>query len=742
MAQNDSKKIIRRAVIAMCFFVFICFGYVTAHLVKYQILDHEKYLERAIEQQTMDTTIPAQSGTIYDRNYTPLAVTTTVETVYLSPAEIKEEDRSKICDALSEILGVDRESLYNKSLKKNYYEVVKRKVDRETADKVRAFISEESVKGIHFAEDTKRYYQYGSLGSHIIGFRGNDNQGLQGIELLYDEYLSGTPGKIVTAKNAKGTELPVEYETYVPAKDGQGVVLTMDRIVQQYLESHLETARTENKALNGVAGMIMDVNTGEILAMSTKPDFDLNAPFTITDEQILNDIAQYSEEEQSAKTTEARNKLWRNKLTVDSYEPGSTFKIITASIALEEGIATPTTAGFNCPGYAIVAGRRIGCWKHAGHGAQNLTQGILNSCNPVFMKLGEMIGGKLFMKYVHAFGLTEKTGIDLSGEATGLFHSEKNFNQVQIATTSFGQTFKVTPIQMLTAVSAVANGGKLIEPRVVRQIVEEDEDGNVKVAENISGDVKRQVISKETSEQMCDMLQQAVASGSGRNAYVKGYRVAGKTGTSEKIDEKNEEGVADKRIASFIGFAPADDPQIAILVMIDEPSAGETFGGLIAAPVAGDILADVLPYLGIQPQYTEEELAKMDTSVPKLTGKSSENAIHELKQKDLKYKLVGGEGTIEAQVPSAGEMIPKNGTVVLYTNGKTASKNVTVPNLQMLSIAEARSYLKSAGLNMRIVGNETTMASAKVSSQSPKAGSVVESGSVVTIRFKNYDGVE
>lgn len=739
MAKGLSKSMMKRSIVIMLVFVVVCFGTLIGFLLYYQIFNHSYYESRALQQQTLDTEITAKSGTIYDCNYVKLGESSPVETISVCPPEVKDDAMARdISKNLAEILEMEYDTVYQKVTKQSRYERIKRKVDVNTADKVRAYIKESKAKGIHFEEDTKRYYPYGSLASQIIGFRGVDNQGLFGIEKVYDNYLTGTNGKIITAKNAAGNELPVQYETYVEAQNGQDVVLTIDTAVQQYLDKHLAQARKDNKATSA-AGIVMSVKTGEILAMSVQPDFDLNDPYTITDETMLEELKKYTGEEYKTKKSEYQNSLWRNMLVSDTYEPGSTFKIVTSAMGLEEGLVTPQTGGFVCNGYAMVAGTRIGCWKHAGHGSQTFQEAIQNSCNPSFIKLGQMIGNKTFLKYVNAFGLQEKTGVDLLGEASGIFHKPTAFNEVELATSSFGQTFKVTPVEMLSAACAVANGGNLMQPHVVKQITETDSEGNIKVVKNIAPVTIRQVVSEETSKTLCEMLENVVSKGSGKNAYVKGYHVAGKTGTSEKIDQKNEEGQVDKYIASFIGFAPANNPEIAILIMINEPSAGEYFGGLIAAPVAGDVLSDVLPYLGIQPQYTEEELATIEVTVPGVLDKESDAAVSELTRAGFKYKLVGGAGRVENQNPSSGSQIPKDGTVILYTNGASPSNNCVVPDLNGLTLANAKRELEDMGLNIRVTGN--TNAGSVVCMQEPVAGSKAAGGSIVTVKLKSYSNV-
>lgn len=746
MAKSPDKNMIFRSAIVIGV-IFVVVGVLIFFLARYQIIEYDLYQSRAISQQTLNTTINANRGKITDCNGVELAVSKTVKTVYISPKNIKNETEARdIAKNLSEILEVDYERVYQKTQKNNFYEVIKRKVENDIADKVREYVSKSKVAGVHLIDDTKRYYPYNNLASHIIGFVGTDNTGLDGVELTYNKYLSGTNGKLITAKNNAGSELPIEYETYVPAQDGNTVRLTIDSTVQYYLEKHIEQAREDNKCLNGAAGIIMDVNTGAILAMTSKPDYDLNAYQTITDSLLTQELESYKpdESDENSLTVEEKesqlvNKMHRNKLIVDTYEPGSTFKILTTAMAVEENVVNDNSS-FYCPGYKVVAGRRIACWKHGGHGAQNLATAIQNSCNPAFMSIAEFVTNSSFINYYKNFGLTERTGVDLTGEATGIFHAKGTFNEVELATASFGQRFKVTPIQMITAVASVANGGYLITPHVVKDIVSEDENGKSTVVKSVESGVKRQVISKSTSTKVSDLLEQVVSVGSGKNAYVKGYRVAGKTGTSEKLGSETTTG-EEEYIASFIGFAPADDPQIAILVMLDEPSGGEYFGGLTAAPVAGKILTDVLPYLEIAAEYTTEELATLDTSVPSLIGTDTDKAIKELANKGLKYKIVGGEGEIEHQMPKNGTLIPKNGTVVLYTNGKEPSATVTVPDITKMSIAGATKMISNYGLNLKLIGNESTKNTALIATQSPAAGTVVEAGTVITANYKNYDGV-
>lgn len=739
MGKGPSRSMVIRSTVMLGIFAVLLLVVMAGVLVKYQIVNYSFYQAKAIEQQTMDTTLNAKRGTIYSRNYTELAVSAQVETVYISPNSIKDDEEvcRKIASGLSAILGVDEEEVYRKTQKKNYYEIVKRRIESDLADQVRAFVDENDLSGIHLVEDTKRYYPYNSLACHILGFTGTDNVGLDGIESVYNEYLQGTSGKLITSKNAVGQELPIEYETYVAAENGKNVVLTIDETVQYYLEKHLQSARLEQKCVEGAAGIVMNVKTGEILGMASLPNYDPNHYYTITDSVVQESLAALSGEELEEATAAHRNKIWRNKCTVDTYMPGSTFKIVTLAMAMEEQ-KTSVNDHFGCPGYIRVADRVIRCWKSGGHGNQTLAQAIQNSCNPAFIEIGAKMGTEQFYQYFRNFGLTEKTGVDLTGESGGIWFS--TFNEVELATASFGQNFKITPLQMITAVAAACNGGNLVTPHVVKEITQTQEDGSQKVVKSFEAAVKRQVISSETSETINGLLEKVVSVGSGKNAYVKGYRVAGKTGTSEKIDDYVATGIKNY-ISSFIGFAPADDPEYAILVLLDAPSAGEIYGGIIAAPVAGDILSDILPYLGVQPKYTQEELETLDVAIGSYLDQSVEQATAALIDKEIKYIVRGKGDTVTAQMPEAGSTMPQSGTMILYTGDEKPTKNITVPNLVDYSVAGATNRIKQSGLNVRVVGNENAGGDVLVISQSPAAGEVVAEGTVITIRSNSSEGV-
>ncbi len=714
----------------------------------------KSYAQLALDNQLKDYTITPVRGAIYDRNFKVLAQNATCWMLDLYPSEIKklENDntasqtgaeraealRNLLADNLSLILDMNRETIYNYTKKNVSYVCVKRKIEKEQADLISAFIADNKLSCISLATDTKRYYPYGNFASALLGFTGVDNQGLYGAELYYDELLKGTPGRIISLKNGINVNMPSEYETTIDATDGSSLVLTIDEVVQLYLEKHLEAAVEDHNVTNRAAGIIMDVNTGAILAIAAKGDFDPNDPFTIDSEAISEKLSRLSPEDYSDALKVAQNNQWRNKITGEVYEPGSVFKIITAAAALEEKVVNLTET-FTCRGFLQVADRRISCWKTDGsHGTQTFGKAICNSCNPVFMTIAARLGPTKFMEYYEAFGLTEKTGVDFPGEEIGIAHNVENMGPVELAVSSFGQTFKITPLQMISAVSAVANGGKLMQPYIVKNVISADG----VVEKTTTPSVKRQAISEETSRTMRELLEEVVNTGSGRNAYVAGYRVAGKTGTSEKTDLYDEEGnKLEEVIASFCGFAPADDPQIAILVILDQPHSFSNFGGQIAAPLVADILEDVMPYLGVEPIYTEEELANLSVTTPDLTAKSKSAAEKAVANKGLKIKSVGSGETVLYQVPAPGTAIPKGGTVVAVFNSEPVKK-VVVPDLTGDSVGTANSKLTNRDLNVSIVGARAGSSEATIASQSPAAGTEAEIGTVVEIRLRYADSVQ
>lgn len=729
----DMKKKMLIVLIA-CIIGFI---YVLGHVVKWQIIKGSELSQAAVEQQTRDKTINSKRGSILDRNGNVLAASVSVETVTASPVDVKKNDTSieEISQNIATLLGMEYESVYKKINQNTSYVIVKRKVDKSVADQVRAYLNDNDISGFTLVTDTKRYYPYDNLASHIIGFTGTDNQGLAGIELQYDSYLKGASGRLITASDASGSEMPFDYEKLIDPEDGLNVVLTIDENIQRIAEKYMEQAVEENQLANGACAIVIDVKTGEILAMTTKPDFNLNDPFVITDEEKLAEIHEYPEgEERNVKYSEALNKLWRNKAVVDAYEPGSTFKIFTSAMAIEENVISNNDT-FYCNGSKRVANYNIGCWKHAGHGSQTFARAVQNSCNPAFIEIGARVGASKFYDYMSGLGFREKTGIDLPGEVVGLIAERERFNEVELATSSFGQGFTVTPIQMITAVNAVANNGMMVKPHIVKRFV--DSEGNV--VKEFGTEEIRQIISESTSKQLREVLESVVSEGSGSGAYIKGYRVGGKTGTSEKLPRGNG-----KYVASFVGIAPCDDPEIVCLVMLDEPTTGVYFGGIIATPVARSIMEETLAYLGIEPSYTTEELATMETTVPNVIGMTIEEAKAALDGANLKYSIDGSGETVLNQLPKAGVKVNQGSTVMLYTEEKMTNTTTTVPNLLNMTVNQVASAVSSAKLNLNVVGAGSTTSNEAVLSykQSLEPGTVAEIGTTITVEFKRIEAGE
>ncbi len=733
---------------------------VAGRLFQLQVLNYEFYQEKAVAQQTRDKIIEPLRGAIYDCNMKPLAISASVEMVTLEPRKIKdEEQRQAIAQNLAEILGLEYDDVYAKAAKEDSaYEVIARRVEKEEADQVRQFKESYNDKvkeynknlkegqekkpeitgSIYLAPDAKRYYPFGNFAAQVLGFVGSDNQGLAGIEAKYDKYLAGVPGRAIRAANAQGEEMPFDYEMYYEAQDGNDVVLTIDEVIQHYLEKNLEIAAYDNLTANRVTGIVMEVDTGAILGMATKGDFDPNQPFVISDEAQAAELAAITDEEEYKKRrNEILQAQWQNKAVTDTYDPGSTFKIITASMALEEK-AVSVNSTFYCPGYAMVEGwpLPIKCWRYPRtHETQDLYQAIQNSCNPAFISIGQAVGAKNFLKYYKAFGLDAPTGIDLPGEGTSIFHSESQFlsNKVDLATASFGQNFQISPIQLITAVSAVANGGNLMKPYVVKEIL----DSKGAIVQRTEPTVVRQVISQDTSDLMCDILETVVSKGTGKNAYVAGYRIAGKTGTSEKKAKQAATGRDDLRVASFIAFAPADDPKIAVLVILDEPGVQQKTGGITAGPVVRRIMADILPYLGVEPTYTSEELARKDIAAPDVVGMTQIEAESRLSKSGLSFRTVGDGDIVTDQAPVGGVSIPSTAQVVLYMGGSRPTEPIDVPDVTGLSVSAAKARLERAGFYMKTYGADGSGGNIVATKQSVTGQAVM--GTVITVEFTDMD---
>ena len=756
---SPNRTMLRRTLFLMAVCGILAFAVLIGRLYILQVRDHDKYEELAISQQLRETGSSAERGTIYDCNMNILAMSANVDNIYLSPAEIEMygEDRELIASELSEILGLEREDILKKTENTgSWYVTVARKVEKETADKVRAFKNEYDLKGVRLESDTKRYYPYSSLACHVIGFVGTDNYGLDGVEAQYDSALSGTQGRYMRLTNACGTDLLFDrYEGYTGAENGLDLVTTIDLTIQHYVEKSLYQAVEDYDIQNGAGAIAMDVNTGKILAMASVGGYDLNNFLDVSDEAQSAIDAAPAQEEKERLLAEAQRLQWRNKTVSDTYEPGSTFKIITLSMALEEGKVSLDDSFF-CGGSVQVPGRTspVRCWKTAGHGSQSLTQAVQHSCNAAFVNIGLRVGAQTFYKYCDAFGflelcgdssqqLTARTGIDLGGESGSIWWSEDTFysekNKSQLAAASFGQTFTVTPLQMITAVSACVNGGYLMQPYVVESLL--DSDGSA--VYNHKPTIVRRVLSEETSKTVCSILEQVVGDpdeGTGRNAAVAGYRIGGKTGTSEKVSYEAQTGQKDY-IVSFVGFAPADDPQIALLVLLDSPGNGSgvyVSGGQMAAPTVGRMFADILPYMGIEPEYDDASEAA-DKAVPGLEGLGTDEAAKALEKEGFGCRVIGTGDTVTAQLPLAGTVIAEGGTVIIYAGAQPSAALETMPGISGLSYAEAVKELDKYGVFVRSSTVVRDANAQRVFTQSVKAGADIKHGTVVEVTLASDD---
>ncbi len=727
----------RRIMFLMSIFGVVCFLSVFVRLIWLQVIDYDFYLEKALSQQTSDKVLYPVRGTIYDANGKPLAISASTEMVTLEALKIDNEEQGLlIAQGLSEILDLKYEDVLAKVEKKASWAMIKRGVEKDVADKVRAFVKENKLDSVFLSEDSTRYYPYGNFLSHVLGFVGTDEQGLGGLESQYDDILTGTEGRVVTSVSANGTELAEDYEIYYPAKDGNNLNLTIDVVLQQYLEKNLEIAYRDNNVAEHASGIVLDVKTGAILAMAGFPDFDPNDAFTIVDEKLAAEIAAMTDpEKKAAARSKALYDQWRNNNISYTYYPGSTFKTITAAAALEEGTINSHSA-FSCPGFKYVENwGNIRCWKHAGHGTQTLFQAVQNSCNPAFMTIGENLGKENLQKYAEAFGLLSKTGIDLPGESLGLFNLQSN---IDLAVYSFGQNFTVTPIQLISAIGAVANGGTLMKPYVVDSIT--DSQGNV--VESFAPTAVRQAMSEKNAAMMREILESVVTVGSGKNAYIAGYHVAGKTGTTEKIDKQNQifQQTGQKvelRVASFYAFAPADDPQIAVLILLDEPNTKTIGGGVNVAPAVRRFLEEALPYLEVDPKYTEAELAVKDVTMPNITGMTIKEAEAAMKKAGVSFRVVGSEATVTAQLPAAGSVISNSSTAILYMGDQAQSNLVTVPDLLNKTPEAARTALERLGLYIHTTGTKSTEGNIVVYKQEQLAGTQVPYGSVIKVELND-----
>lgn len=747
MTVKPNKMMLTRIAAVMLVLIIALSVVSTGSLVNIMIINGEKYQNDASEQQLYDSLVTAPRGDIYDRNMQTLATSSPAWTVYITPngirsikkAEDAERVKKKIAEGLSEILEMDYDTVYDYTGKKSYYVIVKKKIEKTAADKVRQFILDnkdlELSQYIGLDSTTKRYYPNGNLASVVLGFVGSDDQGLSGLESYYDNELTGTAGRVVAAKNAAGTNMPFSYEKVENAVKGGSLVLTLDNYVQYTADKYLEAAIEENQIAERGAAVVMNVNTGAILAMSVKGDFDPNAPFTLSaaDQKKVDETE--GDEEKKKVQSELLNRQWRNKAVSDTYEPGSVFKAVTAAIALEENLVNKNSSFF-CNGHATVAGQSYHCHKTTGHGSQNLMQAIANSCNPAFITIGQLVGVNTFSKYFKAFGFTEKTGIDLPGEASSTYHKEEKMGPVELASSSFGQTFNVTPMQLICAISATVNGGYLVQPHMVEKILDE----NNKVKKTVASSTKRQVISESTSATMRELLN-FVSENGAKNSLVAGYNIGAKTGTSQKVSKILQTG--DKRlyIGSCATVAPIEKPEIAVFVMLDEPKGEKYYGGAISAPVNSKIMADILPYLGFEPSYTEEQLQKLAITVPDTVGSAIADAKGKITNQKLEYKVVGNGEKVVRQLPAAGSKVISGGVVILYTEDGAEVTKATVPNFKGLSATEVNAAAARAGVNVEFSGNTST-GGLKAYKQSVEAGKEVDAGTVITVYFSDDNVVD
>jgi len=733
---NTSKRMLKRILIMAVVIIFLMTTTV-ARVFYLTIVRGEELSEKAETQQLKDTEITAMRGTIYDSNGNVLAQSASVWNVFIDPLNIKDKQRDLIVDEFANLFGYDadeKKEFYDRTTHQNHYELVEKKVENNIKEKLSKFVSKNELGGcIGTEQTTKRYYPYGTLASSVIGFTGADDQGLSGIEAYYDEQLTGTNGRIITAKDAKSNNIANDYETSIAATDGDSIVLTINQTIQYYLEKGLRETMNEYQA-KGAYGVVMNCNTGAVLAMSSLPDYDCNEPYKLTYSKDKKAIKKLSDKtaKQEAESAAVQNQ-WRNFTVSDTYVPGSVFKTFVASAALEENVVNLNTT-YNCTGSIQVDKYKMKCHYHPGHGTQTLTQGLENSCNPFFITIGQKLGVHNYFKYFDAFGFTQKTNIDLPGEASPQYYKEDQYGIVELSSASFGQTNSLTPIQVCTGLCAIANGGKLLQPYLVSSIA----DANGKTVKKTQTKEIRQVISADTSEKVRKMMKSVVDNGTGKNGYVAGYSVGGKTGTSTKLGEsKNGEG--DKYIVSFGAIAPSDDPEIAMLIIVDEPNQ-DLGGGALCAPIAAQVTQEAMNVLGIEPKYNDSEMKDLSKQTPNVVGKSLDEAKKTLEENNLNFVVVGDDSTVTRQCPSGADTIPNGGTVYLYTDD-SEKQTVNVPNFNGLTVNEAKDLASSSNLNIQIAGNSMSSGTVVAYRQSEETQAKVEKGTVVTVTFKNTQSV-
>lgn len=732
--KGPAQRLRQRTAILILLILVLGFGAAVLRLTYLTTVQSSELQESAVDLQLADTTVSAKRGTIYDANGNVLAESASVWQVVMSPVNFKnDKQRQAAAKGLSEIFDLEYNDVLDDTKQQSHYVVVKRRIESDEREKVLELIDtlkkDYSCSGvIQLLDDYKRYYPKNSLASSVIGFTGSDDQGLEGIEYEYDSYLSGTPGRIITAQNARGTDMPFRYEQNVESEDGNNVYLTIDETIQSICEKYMQKGVEDNNVLNKGVCIAMDVNTGAILAMVTTDGYDLNNPYELSAKDKKK-IKSTSKKKQAEAESAALSNMWRNKAVADTYMPGSVFKMCVASAALEENLVNEKTS-FTCTGSISVEGETIHCSNISGHGTQNFVEVISNSCNPAFIQIGQMLGAGKFRQYYQGFGFSDKTGIDLPGEAEDSFWKEGKMGGVDLAVASFGQNFTITPIQMITACAAVSNGGYVVQPHVVSKIT--DSKGNV--IKTVDKKIKRQVISDDTSKKMNEYLEYNTERQGAAAGYISGYKVAGKTGTTEKRGvTKIESSFSEDYISSFCGYAPADDPQIAMLVFFDTPDGDAYYGSQVSSPVFINIMSEVLPYLDVKTSYTDEELGYVDASAGDYTGVSVDEAKTAVEADGFTATVKGNGSTVISQIPTVSSGLQKGGSIVLYTDSDSQSETVSVPSLIGLSPDEVNDVASAYGLNVSFSG--ATTSSGTSSSQNIEAGTSVSPGTVITVSF-------
>lgn len=732
--KGPAQRLRQRTAILILLILVLGFGAAVLRLTYLTTVQSSELQESAVDLQLADTTVSAKRGTIYDANGNVLAESASVWQVVMSPVNFKnDKQRQAAAKGLSEIFDLEYNDVLDDTKQQSHYVVVKRRIESDEREKVLELIDtlkkDYSCSGvIQLLDDYKRYYPKNSLASSVIGFTGSDDQGLEGIEYEYDSYLSGTPGRIITAQNARGTDMPFRYEQNVESEDGNNVYLTIDETIQSICEKYMQKGVEDNNVLNKGVCIAMDVNTGAILAMVTTDGYDLNNPYELSAKDKKK-IKSTSKKKQAEAESAALSNMWRNKAVADTYMPGSVFKMCVASAALEENLVNEKTS-FTCTGSISVEGETIHCSNISGHGTQNFVEVISNSCNPAFIQIGQMLGAGKFRQYYQGFGFSDKTGIDLPGEAEDSFWKEGKMGGVDLAVASFGQNFTITPIQMITACAAVSNGGYVVQPHVVSKIT--DSKGNV--IKTVDKKIKRQVISDDTSKKMNEYLEYNTERQGAAAGYISGYKVAGKTGTTEKRGvTKVESSFSEDYISSFCGYAPADDPQIAMLVFFDTPDGDAYYGSQVSSPVFINIMSEVLPYLDVKTSYTDEELGYVDASAGDYTGVSVDEAKTAVEADGFTATVKGNGSTVISQIPTVSSGLQKGGSIVLYTDSDSQSETVSVPSLIGLSPDEVNDVASAYGLNVSFSG--ATTSSGTSSSQNVEAGTSVSPGTVITVSF-------